>query len=83
MKNTTANSSPFKIALRNSALRTMTEAQRLGTTSMSFTNLKTLTRPPGASLQGAPLGTNAQAMYAQLFASVIAESRELSAFVSL
>lgn len=83
MKNTTAPYSPFKLALLKQTRKVVRFAKTRGTTVMSVENLKTLTRPPGSSLQGAPLGINAPAMYSQMFRDVVAENADLFAFTNL
>lgn len=47
-------------------------AKRQGVVGMSVANLMQTTRPPSASLDGAPLGTNAPYYYREMFRRVVA-----------
>lgn len=57
--------------LNRSIRKTMAELQREGTTGMSVENLRMIVRTPSTGLQGAPLGTNAQYYYAEMFARLV------------
>jgi hypothetical protein len=59
--------SPFTVALCGAIRAKVKSNRRDGITSMSVDNLKQIVRPPSASLEGAPRGTNVQYAYSEMF----------------
>ena len=70
MKTTKPAMSAFEGALRTAIEAKRRELKREGITGMSIGNLMQVVRPPSASLAGAPMGTNAQYYYAEMFRAV-------------
>lgn len=52
-----------------------------GTTAMSAENLRQCVRSPHIDLAGAPRGTNARYVYAQLFREVCESSKDIKSFL--
>lgn len=57
---------PFQLELRANIRAYIRQAQLDGTQGMSIANLKQCVKTPRAT-EGAPMGTNAQWVYAQMF----------------
>lgn len=71
--------SSFEIALKQAISDKIREEKRMGTLSMSADNLMQVVRPPSASLDGAPRGTNARYFYAEMFRNLC--DKEFRSFV--
>jgi hypothetical protein len=61
-----APKSEFRLALEANIKAAVKSARADGTVAMSVGNLYMITRPPFASLKGAPTGTNATCVYLKM-----------------
>ena len=75
-----AGSTPFEIGLRNQIRKYIRTAKQDGTTAMGVDCLKQCVRPPGQHLDGAPMGTNVQYLYAEIFRNICRNTPDISAF---
>ncbi len=64
--------SPFRAAIEINLAATIKAERNAGTMSMGARNLLQIVKTPSHGLQGAPQGTNAQWVYAQIFAETLA-----------
>lgn len=70
---TTIVNSPFRTALRHAIAKAIKEPKADGIISKSVASLLQCVRPPSSGLEGAPLGTNSEYVYAQIFREMCEE----------
>lgn len=70
---------PFQTQLCANIRAYIAQAKRDGTVAMGVENLRQCVKPPG-DLPGAPKGTNAQYVYAEIFREICRNERDIYAF---
>ena len=70
---------PFEEQIRTNIRAFIRQAKRDGTIKMGWRNLLQCVKTPPASLQGAPMGTNAEFVYASMFLEIA--TRDFAAFL--
>lgn len=73
--------SPFRAELSRNVSAFIAQAKREGTIGMSLANLRQCVKTPSPSLEGAPVETNAQWAYANMFAEVAPLAKGARGFV--